>query len=66
MPKSTRDTAQRELDRSVGNIEWANTHILRTAQVYLERHPEIADPLITASDLLDEVVKLVKAVRYSF
>jgi len=66
MPKSTREIAHRELKRAIGNIEWADTHLLRIADVYVDAHPEIAKPIALCSDLLDEVTKLIRQIQKSF
>lgn len=63
MPRTTRELALRELAASVNNIEWAEKHILKVIDRYLDDHPEIAVPLwnlISVSKLLKESVAKVR------
>lgn len=63
MPRSTREWAQRECDAAVNNIEWADKHLLKVIEVYLEDHPEIAAPLNDAVEATDLIIKLIQDVR---
>lgn len=62
MPANPRQTAKRELDRSVNNMDMALKHIGGVAETYRADHPEISDQLdiiayglITAQDAIKEV-----------
>ena len=66
MPNSTREWARREIRSATDNFDWANTHILRVADRYVDDHPEIAQPLALASDMIDELQKMLTSVKNSF
>lgn len=43
MPKSTRHQMKRELERAIGNIEWAIKHLDKVHTTYETRHPRYAE-----------------------
>lgn len=63
MPRSTREWAQRECDAAVNNIQWAQKHLLKMVEVYLDDHPEIAAPLNDAVEASDLIAKLIQDIR---
>lgn len=66
MPNSTREWARREHDRAIENINWAHTHMLRVCDVYSETHPEIAGPLLTIVNILEEIQGMLRTSKNSF
>ncbi len=65
MPRNTREWALRELDAACNNTEWAEKHLLKVIDRYLELHPEIALPLNQALDVSAMFKGLVQRVRSS-
>ena len=66
MPKRNRMTYKRELDRAIGNIEWAIKHLYNVGDKYAEFHPEIAlqtklmsDALITIGEAISSLNKTI-------
>ena len=41
MPGNDRQTYRQELDRAIGNLDWAMEHVRRMAVAYEEAHPEV-------------------------
>jgi len=66
MPRNTRQWAQRELDATVKNIDWAGTHLSAMEEIYRPQHPEIADSLIAIMDLLNMAQNTIIKLRGSF
>ena len=63
MPRSTREWAQRECDAAINNIEWADKHLLKIINVYLQDHPEIAHPLSQLIEMTEMVSNAIKEIR---
>ncbi len=63
MPSNTRTWSRREITATVGNIQAAQTHLLKVVNIYIDEHPEIAGPLELASESLEEVINMIKRVR---
>ena len=66
MAHGVRTWAREEIDRAVNAIDWAGAHTVRVAERYQELHPEIADPLRLAANLLEEAQTLIGQVKGSF
>lgn len=66
MPKSTRDWAIRHLDASCGNIDWALDKLVSVSKVYMDAHPEIAQPLDEIAAGLMVMRDTIQVVRHSF
>jgi hypothetical protein len=43
MPKNDRQTYRQELDRAMGNLDWAMEHLRRMAETYKPHHEEVAE-----------------------
>lgn len=65
MPRTTRQWAQRKLEESMNNLDWAATHLKHMADVYQPMHPEISEALTTIIDLLAEAHNAVHTIRRS-
>ncbi len=63
MPHSVRHWAREELDRASKQIDWVGTHVVRVAQRYEEKHPEISDPLYAVAKILVELQKGIDTTR---
>jgi len=63
LPRSTREWALRELNASCNNVEWAEKHVLKVIDKYLDAHPEIAHPLVNILSLTEMFKKAVLEVR---
>ena len=57
---TSRKLYKRELDRIVGNMEWALTHLARFIEAYSEHHPDLA---AQAGTIGEGVVYLIDAVK---
>ncbi len=63
MPRSTREWALRELTAAINNIDWADKHLLKVVDTYLDQHPEIAHPLSMITEVTESVKQLIIGVR---
>jgi len=63
MPRSTREWALRELDAAVGNIDWADKHLLNGVNRYIDDHPELAKPLYDLPAVTEILKMSIKSVR---
>lgn len=63
MPRSTREWAQRECDAAINNIQWADKHLLKIIDVYIEAHPEIAHPLSQLLEMNQMVCNAITEIR---
>ena len=67
---SPRDTSRklfkRELERIIGNMEWALTHLARFIEAYSEFHPDLSAQAVSIGEgiifLIDAVKKLDEQV----
>lgn len=60
MPRTTREWAKRELTAAANNLDWCDKHLLAIIDVYLEEHPEVAEPLdqlLAASGLIKHAIR---------
>lgn len=62
MSKSTRVHTRRNLERSIGNIEWAQSKVSVNSDAYAEGAPEISAALIVVYELLEEAKNLTKKI----
>lgn len=63
MPNTERQWARREIDRAAENLNWAGTHLNRVEERYRALHPEIADPLIAAMQLISVAQEGIEAIK---
>ena len=63
MPRNTREWAKRELDATKGNFEWIETQLLRVVDAYVEKHPEVAGPLLAIRDVLEQCQESVSTIE---
>lgn len=66
MPKNTRQHYKREIERAIGNIEWAIKHLSQVNEAYKEHHDHISNGaemiMITLAHTQDACDKLNKEI----
>lgn len=63
MPKNERQTYRQELDRAIGNLDWALEHLRRMAVAYQEHHPEVSEVCELAAIGLVTTQELITALK---
>ncbi len=66
MPRSTREWAQRKLEESNGNLDWAIGHLGEVAERYEEAHPEISGPIMEIIAVIVELQNATIKIRGTF
>jgi len=66
MPRNTREWARRKLDESVQNLSWGEHHLMGIVEVYEERHPEIATPLVQCVQFIEAIKGQIEKIKASF
>ncbi len=66
MPRSTREWAQRKLEESNGNLDWAIGHLGEVAERYEEAHSEISGPIMEIIAVIVELQNATIKIRGTF
>lgn len=63
MPKNERQTYKQELERAIGNIDWAVEHLRRVAETYRPHHEEVSEVCEVACVGLVTAQEVMKALQ---
>lgn len=63
MPGNDRQTYRQELDRAIGNLDWAMEHVRRMSVAYQEHHPEVSEVCELAGGGLMAVQELLTNLK---